>query len=605
MEENNLKLTLKSKIFIFLSFTVSLILILVYVNDSLQNNYDKNWLIFYLWLINFISITIFAVIKIFPPSFILKKFFNWNELKIIILILFLALLTRIFFLNLYPYVVIGDQLRDAGLNAFKIKKGLIKDVFGFGDYLGYGNFVPLISYFLIPIFKNSSLLYRIPASLVGTFSVVVTYLLGRTQDSKKTGFVSAIFLIGSLVHLHFSRTELLIILDSFLAPLIILIFCFALINDYGFLLLGLITGFSLHFYAGIRGVVLGTLFYTGILLAKKNFFWFKNKKTIGEIKKIFLPVFFILIGFIVGLGPRFYSFFSQKALFNTVNAQPLFKNQEFLSKNNIGKIQFVTATYLESFQTYFSKKTTGPHFNYYAPLLTFPLNWFFLLGIFMTFISLKKEDPIKRNLRLLLIFDVFFVAFSNQTLLGQPGDEHRLLSVVPFINILASTGFLSFIALLRKIKIQNFLLYFLPLIFMVFQVRFYYLHRLSDLGVKSEDYFFQSVLNYLSKTPTGEKIFLLNKEGDFNFDFLHYKEALDFFSNFRPVTLLEKKEFIEKIKNSPPKENLFISFTPLDEVSNKPDEIIITQCCPHKFLPAYLCPIDYPQTSYSFFVYKK
>lgn len=162
--------------------TLSLIIILFHKKDIDLSN---SWLIFYLWLINFYLAILFIAIKI--PKNVYNKLISIiaEDRKIIFLIFLITLFTRFFLLSVYPYVVLGDALRDAGLNGLKINQGSLKDFFDFGAYQGYGNFIPLISYFFIPLFKNSPLIYLIPSTMVGDIIRFSNLSIGPNLGRKK------------------------------------------------------------------------------------------------------------------------------------------------------------------------------------------------------------------------------------------------------------------------------------------------------------------------------------------------------------------------------------------------------------------------------------
>ena len=216
------KLFIKNRknIFIFLSyiFFSSIAFILIFFHRS-DISFKFNWIIFWFYLLNLILAVIFflkfeeekiiaVVIRIIKKDFL-----------VYMVVLLFAFIARFVLLSSYPYISLGDELRDPGYNALAIPRGGV-DLFGFGSYQGYGNFIPLISYFFMFFLKISILIYRIPAAFIGILSVFLTYILTRIWTNRYIAFSAAFFLAASIKHIHYSRTELLMIMDSLLVVFI-------------------------------------------------------------------------------------------------------------------------------------------------------------------------------------------------------------------------------------------------------------------------------------------------------------------------------------------------------------------------------------------------
>ena len=259
--------------YLFLAFS-SLVLIIIYKYRFEEINH---WLFFSLWSLLFLASLIFSLYKysgiiIHKIRKILKE-----DARFMVILLILTLSSRFFMLQSFPFVRLGDELRDAGLDGMRIREGSLRDFFSFGSYQGYGRFIPLISFLFSFLFKNSPLMYLLPAAIVGSLSIFVTYLLGRLWLGRRTAFIGSLFLVGSLYHLFYSRTELVNISDTLIAPLIILAGYSTYFFAEGFFLTGLIGGLSFHFYSTTKSILITVTVFIAMGVALTSAIRFKPK----------------------------------------------------------------------------------------------------------------------------------------------------------------------------------------------------------------------------------------------------------------------------------------------------------------------------------------
>lgn len=351
-----------------------------------------NWIILYLWFINFL-LTIYFGFKKLPTNWYKKFKLIFKEDKIFLgIILFLAIFTRFFILDSYPYVVIGDEIRDTGLHALQIQNGQLRDFFGFGSYQGYGNFTPLLSYFFLLLIGNSRFTFLVPSAIISILSILLTYLLTRVWTNKNTAFIASLFLIGSLIHLHYSRTELLIIIDSFLSLTMIASLYLTSYSIHLFLIFGLISGFSFHFYAATRGILVALLIYLSITSTSRIIrSILKNKINLipKQIANAFLGTLIFFVGFFIGLGPTVNDI-TTKNMFSEIGVtKPIIYDSNFSKMNFIDKSILLINVYKDSLLTYATEPTFDLRFIYSSPMLNFPINIFLVLGIIL--ILLKKK----------------------------------------------------------------------------------------------------------------------------------------------------------------------------------------------------------------------
>lgn len=568
-------------IFPLLFLTVSFWLIYLYKKDI---DFGNRWSIFYSWLILFFSSVIYFFYRYFDYCEPIKSFLKKN-CKQIVFVVFLSIFTRFLFLSDYPYAVFGDFIRDAGSNGQAVRSGAIKDLFGFGNYNGYGNFVPLISSYFSFLWKNSNLMIKIPSAMAGSLSLMLLFLLCLKIYGTKIAWASFMVMCFSFVHLHFSRTEPVILYDSLLSLLIISVTYLSLITPKAFFLTGLVLGFSLHFYIGIIGIVLASIIclitksYINIFEKKENSIWNNIKTTTANF-------LLFTIGLIIALGP---SLSNYRLFINAAHQKIDGRSLLFTQSSPVEKITEFYKNFQKSFFVYFYEPTAGVHFNYKNSLLTFPFNWFFLFGIL--FLCIKNK---KRAIDYLLLYYLLFITITNQVLPNNIGFEYRLLSLVPILSIISANGFAT---IFEKFFYNKKILFFVILgIISLYQFSIYFIGRLSDIGLEKKEYLLQAVAEYIKNNPA-ENYYLLNpNEADINFDTLHHREKLNFYSFPKEVKIFINKNQILTETENIMKQNMKVSVIVFNESDfNKIDlgkkEIILD--CSKRNLFNFHCPLGY------------
>lgn len=587
----------------FITFFTVVVIDFIYQRDVL---FDQNWLIFFLWATTYL--TAFAWSLYILPKRLVGKASDWlrSDYRFIILALLLAIITRFIFLGDYPFVTVADEIRDAGLNAFLIKEGVIKDVFGFGSYEGYGNFIPLISYFFMLLLKNSSFVYLFPSALAGIFSIFLVYLVTRTIANKKTAFFASLFLISSPLHLHYSRTELLVIMDCLLATLVVLNLILCSKYPKAFFLTGLISGLSLHFYIALRGFLLICLISLSLYVLTKAVMDILNNKAsiFYTIKSIVINFLVFFFGLIVGLGPTLISIFRNNNLTEAGQHKLIFFQEDFPHTGFIDEVRFFLEKYGKAFLVYINQSAGDNHFhfNYDMPLLNFPLSLFFVAGmIFFIYEFIKKKEF--GHFFLLMLIILFPI--TNQVIIGELGQNHRLMSIVPVLMVFAAIGFAK---ASRKIlgEHANTFLCFFVIFYSLFLLHSYFFKRLSDyrfVSTGAKEYVFQSVINFIRDDQGFSAYNILDDEGFFRP--IHYQEKIEFLTYPKKVRLVELKESLRITENNPgvngrialialkriPALDKFLSFKYEKKCTSSNFQL----------MPQYQCPLN--KENYVFFIY--
>ena len=128
------------------------------------------------------------------------------------LILFAALLIRVYQLAAHPWVLSGAEAQ-LGLEAINVKS-----IFSTA-WLSNPTLPLFFTKASIAIFGRTTLALRFLAPIIGTATVFVTYQIGKRLWGQAVGIVAAILLAGSHFHIHYSRLGMTNIWDALLATL--------------------------------------------------------------------------------------------------------------------------------------------------------------------------------------------------------------------------------------------------------------------------------------------------------------------------------------------------------------------------------------------------
>jgi len=337
------------------------------------------------------------------------------------------------------------------------------------------------------------------------------------------------------------------------------------------------------------------------LLIKKDIYGF-----FLNLKKISLGLIIFFIGLIIALGPtinRFELGRNNNVVSNIGNTKIIFLDREFIEKNLKEKASWFLKTYEEAFMVYGFKsaKDNAFHFYYDSPLLNFPLNWFFLAGLF--YLLLKKNSN-RKELTNLLIFIVFLFPIPNQVATNMIGANHRLMSILPILSIFAAYGLVVFFEKFTM-NYSKLIMGLFIFIYLSSQLFFYFFFRLSDLAfdeVGTKEYVFQKILEYIRNDSFYQDYFILNDE-QFNYDAWHYREKIEFFTHPKKVELINKDTFFSQLSHQltlNDKKTAFIFINHFPEIEQY-KKIKHETTCLKRILPKYDCPTNF-FGSYYFYI---
>jgi len=506
------KLFGRHKLVLLLVFNLVLYLTSIFLSSAGASSYRFG--AFYIYILNVGLIFVFFLWENIKR---LSKKAALGEFYLSALLVSAAAFVSFVLLKQYPYVSVGDEVRDSGLDAIRLINGQIGNIFSYGNYDGYVNIIPAIAGFFYRLFGASVYTFRVPAALASVADICLMYLLLRLA---KTG--KAVSFIGSLsygllpMHLFYARTEFVVILDSLWTTMILtaLYLWIRSKNEINYIFLGTVLGVGANLHSPVRIVSLAVAAIV-ILLSLKP--------VIGNLGKT-IGVVFLFLYFLIGFGPTLiYSgtntFFQTDKLFMQEAGKSSTLSQGF-------QLPALKNNYAKSLMVWFYEPTTS-HFAAGTPLL--PPLWgvFFVLGIgYAVFVSKTTFDYI-------LIFFVFALPFANSAITNAVNADHRLMSMLPVGAFLTSAGIRGVYSLLKR-NYKYIFLGLLGLYALFVGVSFFY----SGLAVKNKnagDFLSMHIIYTIksfafdSESGSGNICLDVSQKNYGYFDLQHYKEQYRYF----------------------------------------------------------------------------
>jgi len=496
---------------------------------KLDKNFTYRWLTLFFSLLPLILIAVLRFFSLSPK----KKISSPMKRRGFFLILFLAVLSRLIFLKSYPFVSVGDELRDGGLNALEIATGETKNIFGYGRYYAHGLIIPTITAFFYKIFGGSVLVYRLPAALVSVLDIILFYLLlSLVTKNKFASFFGAMTLISLPLHLFYSRTEIVVILSSLFSTLI-LISLYILtkrkmknITDYIFL--GTLIGFTFNLHASVKAFGIITLTATIMLCFYQ---WLSGKLKTREISlRLFLLIFFLLVGF----GPRLLNTPSLSFFLHTSRVPLAQEKQLTLSSDNIKEIG---ERYKRSLLVWVSEPTHSwypDHKPIFNPLLFSLMALGIIVGL------------AKKNLYLITVFGITLVThLTNSALTDIINGDHRLAPLYPIGALFVGVG-AGFLIGKLKSKVIKFTFVFSLFIFFSYRSFYFFYSQPANKNKDIGDYLSMHAIYFLKKNnnlyPFNDLTFFVSPSNYQKFNYLHYREQYQFFLPEKNILIKENKE---------------------------------------------------------------
>lgn len=407
------------RVFLFFTFALYLLNVGLVWLDQLH---IFRWLSLLIYVSSIIAIVI-AFLKAQSQKKILSHNTQKTEILTLAGLLLFASLTNFIFLNDYPFVSLGDEVRDSGQNAADIVNGKLTTFFEYGNYDGFGYIIPVFASFFYRIFGPTALSYRVPAALISTLEVAIFYTLLRLQFKRSTAALGALVYASLPLHLFYARNELVIAFDHFWTTLILLIFylCLRSQRTINYVLLGTVLGISMQYHTAVRVVAVLIAFVTvaQLLIARRKPWRIKLKQTL-------VLIIFCLIGF----GPMIlYS--STKTFFQSSRLSlPNIAEK----RDTVPAPERLEGKYRKSLLVWIYEPTMS-RYPAHQPIFSAPLAILFLVGI--ASYVLKKKKTLFSGVILLL---VLVIPFTNSAMTDWINADHRLTVLLPIGTLFVAKG---------------------------------------------------------------------------------------------------------------------------------------------------------------------
>ena len=278
-----------------------------------------------------------------------------NKLVIcLVVIIFIAALTRLLFLGEFPNGFTGDEAQQ-GYSAYSILQTGRDE---WGEFLplnprGFGDFKPHFKiYLMIPsiaIFGLTVEAVRLPAALVGVLTILVVFFLAsELTGSKKIAFWSAFLLAINPWHIQLSRTAFEGGIGVFFLSLGLLFFLRGFKKQLYFILSALVWGLTFYSYHSHKLFLILFLISLVVVFRKKLF----NKKMVAN--------FAILAIFLIPLLTNFKASLARASDVGIISEQVLIGYFEDKPGTDLGswdrifdnKFFFVSEVFLNNYFSY-------------------------------------------------------------------------------------------------------------------------------------------------------------------------------------------------------------------------------------------------------------
>ncbi len=176
---------------------------------------NRSFVSFLFWLLA-IMLAYYALLDNKKSSELKPLKIPWRswELPAIAALFLFSLAIRLIDMTSHPFILSGSEA-SIGLDAWAVAKGNIQSPFATAWLTN-----PTMPLYLlaapISLFGRSVMAIRIISPFIGAISVVMIYLFGRRLWGPLVGFIAALLLAGSHVHVHYSRIGLTNIWDPLL-----------------------------------------------------------------------------------------------------------------------------------------------------------------------------------------------------------------------------------------------------------------------------------------------------------------------------------------------------------------------------------------------------
>jgi len=377
---------------------------------------------------------------------------SW-EIPAVTILFVVALIFRLYDITSLPFILSGTEA-SIGLDALAVTQGNIQSPFATAWLTNPTMPLYLLS-FPISILGNSILAVRILSPFIGAFTVVILYFLGRRLWGPLVGLLSAILLLGSHVHVHFSRLGMTNIWD----PLFVMSAIGLLYAAWQgrsrklWLAAGLVIGLNAYLYTAshiLPLILLGLFLY---LLLDWRELWGQRSHIFGAI----------ILAAIVAL-PQLLFYRSNPMIFmDRANSQGIVQSGWYLLQSESTGLSQAAVLLRQLVAGMLSLLVGQDNSPAYMPGGTILGFWAALLLVAGIVLSLWRYKQFRYALLIIWLGVTLLFAAA---LLESPPQSHRLLIALPAVYLLVSLGLIWLVD--HGLRLANISKrYLIPIVFTV------------------------------------------------------------------------------------------------------------------------------------------
>jgi hypothetical protein len=351
-----------------------------------------------------------------------------TEVMLVLTLTVIGLLLRAWDLEHIPANFSGDE-GTQGVWALDALAGRLRNPFATGWFT-----VPTMSFFAqaasLRLFGTSVAGLRTLSALIGTATLVFTYLLARRTLGRRVALFGLALLTFNHYHVHFSRLASNQIADAFFMTLTLWFLTEALQRKRGerwYLAAGLTLGLSWYGYFGSRVILLVVVLYLAIRTRAETSFWSRHARSLILMGLMAFLVVSPLLLYYANFPENFSARFNQVSFFRWLE-------NELNRPDHDSTFELVVRQVWRSISAF--NHTLDPTFWYRAqiPILDFVSGILFVLGLAIVLIR-----PIRSGLQLLLIWFSLAIIF-GWILTENPPSSMRMVIIAPAIALIAALG---------------------------------------------------------------------------------------------------------------------------------------------------------------------
>lgn len=575
-------------IFIFVCYLTSLFLV--------KAETVNVWIPFTLWFLSILAYPGYYVAKkaASKPAK-LKQIVSLSVFENRKALLFGAMAITVLFLNFifikqYPFVAIGDEVRDGGLNSRQIADGTIKNIHTYGTYESHGLIIPTLVAPWVFVFSGSVLTYRIPAAIVSSLGVFFVYLLALKLGKSRYAFIASLLMATLPLQLFYARTEIVIAFSGFFTSLILLLLYLLVEHNRPerYIFLGTALGFAAGFHASVRTVVIAALIVTLVTVFARLL------KRTGR-KTAFWGGLSVLVFFFVGFGPRVLyttpaAFFHARSVSILKEPGAEWGDTKWSAANFAANFNTFREKYAISLKGYWAAPVNGEfHFQDPRPILSLPVFIFGIIGVVALCLesissgSLKKSFRQKKLVFLLIVVSwAFLFPATNSAITDCVNCDNRLVPLLPISALLGGYGGLKLCfwggEITKKKSIEAVILASF-VIFFIYQGWKFFNLEMASKGKTDQEYLLMHTVYLIKDKVDNQQVCMAMSASNIDFfNLMHVREHLEY---FLPGINIRKE-----IETTAEDNEIYLSA----DCKTNQKSLYLTQLCPTN--KHFICPVN-------------